>query len=56
MRRRIKARAEVSGGTLDAVRFAVTRHADIAATMLADIDTECRSAKPALPMEVGFRA
>ena len=52
VRRRMKAQAGVSGGTLDAVRFAVTRHADIATTVLADIDADCRSAKPALPPEV----
>ena len=50
---RIKSRPDVSPGTLDAVRLAVSQHMDIAQAILADIDSECRSSKPASPVEVG---
>lgn len=52
VRQKARSCPEVSGGTLDAIRLAVTQHEDIATAMLADIDTDCRQAKPATTMEV----
>ena len=51
VRQKARACPEVLGGTLDAIRLAVTQHEDIATAMLADIDADCRHAKPATSME-----
>lgn len=52
VRTRIRAQRDTANGTLDAVRLAMSQHSEVAAAMLADIDSECRTAKSASPMEV----
>ena len=52
VRRKVRQGPEVSSGTLDAIRLAVIQHEDIASAMLADIDSDCRQAKPASNLEV----
>lgn len=54
VRRKVRQGLEVSSGTLDAIRLAVIQHEDIASAMLADIDADCRQAKPASNLEVSF--
>ena len=52
VRQKARSCPEVGGGSLDAIRLAVTQHEDIASAMLADIDADCRQAKPATSTEV----
>jgi hypothetical protein len=52
VRQRVNSRPEVAGGTLDAIRLAVTQHSEVAIAMLADIDSDLRNSKPAACMEV----
>ena len=53
VRQRVKQRRpDTLTGSLEAIRWAVNHHLDVAQEMLVDIDSECKSAKPL--SEVGF--
>lgn len=52
VRQRLRSKAEVSPGALDAVRLAASQHPDVAAAMLGDIDADCRAPKSAAASDV----